>query len=149
MTFDEVLAQIVEMLRREGSLWWPIRPPVARSARAMMGAVRSGLEIVAAVGQLQFTPSLQVRIGIHTGPVVVDEIGAGERTERLALGETPNIAARVQVALGTPLQATKGWATPEVERVYVRARELCQQVEETPQLFPALFGLWLCYTGRA
>src|SRR4029453_9066107 len=59
-------------------------------------AVRSGLEIVAAVGQLKFTPPLQVRIGIHTGPVVVGEIGAGERTEQLALGETPNIAARVQ-----------------------------------------------------
>src|SRR5215510_9523996 len=59
-------------------------------------AVRSGLEIVVAVSQLPFTPSLQVRIGIHTGPVVVGAIGAGERTERLALGETPNIAARVQ-----------------------------------------------------
>src|SRR5262245_36244469 len=59
-------------------------------------AVRSGLEIVTAVGQLTYTPALQVRIGIHTGPVVVGEIGAGERTERLALGETPNIAARVQ-----------------------------------------------------
>src|SRR5215510_2545941 len=58
-------------------------------------AVRSGLEIVTAVGQLQYTPPLQVRIGIHTGPVVVGEIGAGERTEWLALGETPNIAARV------------------------------------------------------
>src|SRR5213593_4533031 len=57
-------------------------------------AVRSGLEIVAAVGQLKFTPPLQVRIGIHTGPVVVGEIGEGERTERLALGDTPNIAAR-------------------------------------------------------
>ena len=52
-------------------------------------AVRSGLEIVTAVGQLAYTPPLQVRIGIHTGPVVVGEIGAGERTERLALGETP------------------------------------------------------------
>src|SRR5262249_39582361 len=59
-------------------------------------AVRSGLEIVVAVGQLKYTPPLQVRVGIHTGPVVVGEIGAGERTERLALGETPNIAARVQ-----------------------------------------------------
>ena len=59
-------------------------------------AVRSGLEIVAAVGQLKYTPPLQVRIGIHTGPVVVGEIGAGEHTERLALGETPNLAARVQ-----------------------------------------------------
>jgi class 3 adenylate cyclase len=59
-------------------------------------AVRSGLEIVTAVRQLAYTPPLQVRIGIHTGPVVVGEIGAGEHTERLALGETPNIAARVQ-----------------------------------------------------
>jgi class 3 adenylate cyclase/predicted ATPase len=59
-------------------------------------AVRSGLEIVTAVRQLAYTPALQVRIGIHTGPVVVGEIGAGVRTERLALGETPNLAARVQ-----------------------------------------------------
>src|SRR4029077_13818258 len=59
-------------------------------------AVRSGLEIVAAVGQLEGTPPLQVRIGIHTGPTVVGEIGAGAHTERLALGETPNLAARVQ-----------------------------------------------------
>ncbi|MBI3801221.1 MAG: adenylate/guanylate cyclase domain-containing protein [Deltaproteobacteria bacterium] len=59
-------------------------------------AVRSGLEIVTAVNQLQYTTPLQVRIGIHTGPVVMSEIGAGERTEHLALGETPNIAARVQ-----------------------------------------------------
>ena len=59
-------------------------------------AVRSGLEVVTAVRQMAYTPPLQVRIGIHTGPVVVGEIGAGERMERLALGETPNIAARVQ-----------------------------------------------------
>ncbi len=59
-------------------------------------AVRSGLEIVTAVRQLVYTPPLQVRIGIHTGPVVVGEIGAGERTEWLALGETPNLAARIQ-----------------------------------------------------
>ena len=39
---------------------------------------------------------LQVRIGIHTGPVVVGEIGSSEKREMLALGETPNIAARVQ-----------------------------------------------------
>src|SRR5262245_39161595 len=64
--------------------------------KMMQSAPRSGLEIVTAVSQLAYTPPLQVRIGIHTGPVVVGEIGAGERMERLALGETPNIAARVQ-----------------------------------------------------
>src|SRR5262249_50550102 len=62
-------------------------------------AVRSGLEIVTAVSQLAYTPPLQARIGIHTGPVGGGgggEIGAGEHTEWLALGETPNIAARMQ-----------------------------------------------------
>jgi predicted ATPase len=43
---------------------------------------------------------------------------------------------------------TKGWAAPEVARVYTRARALCQQVGETPQLFPVLWGLWLFYMGR-
>ncbi len=39
---------------------------------------------------------LSVRLGIHTGLVVVGEIGGGDRHEQLALGETPNIAARLQ-----------------------------------------------------
>jgi predicted ATPase len=36
----------------------------------------------------------------------------------------------------------QGYAAPEVEEVYTRARALCQQVEEPPQLFPVLIGLW-------
>jgi class 3 adenylate cyclase/predicted ATPase len=56
---------------------------------------------------------------------------------------------RLQLALGAPLQATKGFAAPEVERVYTRARELCRQIGETPQLFSVLFGLWASYTARA
>ncbi len=39
---------------------------------------------------------LHVRIGIHTGLVVIGEIGSGEKREILALGETPNLAARLQ-----------------------------------------------------
>src|SRR5215510_8856794 len=37
-----------------------------------------------------------VRVGIHTGPVVVDTMGGGDRQEHLALGDTPNLAARLQ-----------------------------------------------------
>ena len=40
-------------------------------------------------------------------------------------------------------------AAPEVEQAYTRARELCQQVGETPQLFPVLLGLWTFYLVRA
>jgi class 3 adenylate cyclase len=59
-------------------------------------AVRTGLEIVEAIKGRAGPHSPQVRIGIHTGLVVVGEVGAGSRTEQLALGETPNVAARVQ-----------------------------------------------------
>jgi class 3 adenylate cyclase len=39
---------------------------------------------------------LAVRLAIHTGLVVVGEVGGGTRQEQLALGETPNLAARLQ-----------------------------------------------------
>ena len=42
---------------------------------------------------------------------------------------------------GRAINVTKGWDSPEVERVYARARELCLEAGETPQLLPALFGL--------
>jgi predicted ATPase len=51
----------------------------------------------------------------------------------------------LHVALGVSLMAVKGRAAPEVERVYTRARALCQQVGDTPQLFPVLRGLFLFY----
>jgi class 3 adenylate cyclase/predicted ATPase len=65
-------------------------------------AVRAGLGILEAMGQLH--PSLgqgrgvhlAVRLGIHTGLVVVGDVGGGVRQEQLALGETPNVAARLQ-----------------------------------------------------
>jgi hypothetical protein len=41
--------------------------------------------------------------------------------------------------------AIRGYAAPEVAATYNRARELCQQAEETLELFPVLFGLWLLY----
>jgi len=40
------------------------------------------------------------------------------------------------------LSATRGMAAPEVEQTYARARALCEQVGETPQLFPTLRGLY-------
>jgi class 3 adenylate cyclase/tetratricopeptide (TPR) repeat protein len=62
-------------------------------------AVRGGLAIVEAVGALDIEPRLQVRVGIATGPVVVgDIIGEGASEEAAVLGETPNLAARLQSA---------------------------------------------------
>jgi len=55
----------------------------------------------------------------------------------------------LQTALGVPLIATKGYAAPAAGEAYTRARELCQRVEETPQLFPVLVGLFRYYLVRA
>ena len=65
-------------------------------------AGRAGLGILEAMGLLNVRLEqergmrLAVRVGIHTGPVVVGAMGGGNRQEQLALGDTPNIAARLQ-----------------------------------------------------
>ena len=77
-------------------------------------------------------------------------------TQGLSLLQTlPETAERfahelaVQTALGPALMAHKGYAAPEVERAYFRARELCQHLGDTPQLFPSFRGLWVFYLLRA
>jgi len=54
----------------------------------------------------------------------------------------------LQVALGVPLTATRGQTSLEGERAHTRARELCQQLGQPPQLFPTLYGLWGFYFVR-
>ena len=64
-------------------------------------AVRAGLAIVLAVKAVAAPAPLRVRIGIATGPVVVGETGAGDASvPKMAVGETPNLASRVQGLAG-------------------------------------------------
>jgi len=79
-TADEILP--VPPLSKEGTQMPPLDKGAARSAGGF--------------GSVEGRRRLQVRIGIHTGPVVVGEIGGGAKRELLALGETPNLAARIQ-----------------------------------------------------
>ncbi len=67
------------------------------------------------------------------------------------LPDTPERAQQeltLQNTLGVSLRATKGYAAREVEQTYKRALELCQQMGETPQLFPVLYGLFAVYLVR-
>ena len=67
------------------------------------------------------------------------------------LPETPEHtqqALTLYIALGAALQIAKGHAAPEVEHAYTQARALCQQLGETPELVPVLFGLWRFYVLR-
>jgi predicted ATPase len=69
-----------------------------------------------------------------------------------ALPDTPERLQHellLQTTLGSALVVAKGQGAPDVGQAYARARELCRQVGETPQLFPVLFGLWRFYQVRA
>jgi len=54
----------------------------------------------------------------------------------------------LQMTLGPTLMAIKGYAAPEVEATYARARQICEQIGDTPQIVMVLFGLWAFYVVR-
>jgi class 3 adenylate cyclase/predicted ATPase len=92
-------------------------------------AVRAGLEIEAAVTRLETrgTEPLAVRIGIATGLVVVgDLVGEGSAQEQAVVGETPNLAARLQ-ALAKPRQIVLAGATRRLVGDLFRLRDLGRQ----------------------
>ena len=89
-------------------------------------AVRAGLELIAAVAALKTRAPLQTRVGIATGLVVVgDLIGSGEAQERGIVGETPNLAARLQ-----------GIAEPNVVVIAEGTRKLLGNLFELEDLGP-------------
>ena len=92
-------------------------------------AVRAGLGMVAAVQALNTQLAqrhgvrIAVRIGIHTGVVVVGEMGGGSRQEQLALGDTPNLAARLQ-GLAAPDTVVLSAATLRLVQGYFTYQDL-------------------------
>jgi class 3 adenylate cyclase len=92
-------------------------------------AVRAGLGMVAAMQALnahlaqRHRVQIAVRIGIHTGVVVVGDVGSGSRQEQLALGDTPNMAARLQ-GLASPDTVVLSAATFQLVQGYFTAQDL-------------------------
>jgi class 3 adenylate cyclase len=92
-------------------------------------AVRAGLGIVGALHTLntrleqRHRVRVAMRLGIHTGLVVVGEVGSGSRQEQLALGETPNLAARLQ-GLAAPDTVAISAATFRLVQGYFTAEPL-------------------------
>jgi predicted ATPase len=82
-----------------------------------------------------------------------EAVGLAQRGLALlrTLPETPARAPQERallLALGVSLVATQGFASPEVEQTYVRARALCRGTADDPSLFPVLYGLWNLYLVR-
>ena len=96
-------------------------------------AVRTGLGHGGGHGHAQYAAwdseqgvRLAVRVGIHTGLVVVGEMGGGGRQEQLALGDTPNIAARLQ-GLAAPDTVVISAATQRLIQGYFTCQDLGAQ----------------------
>src|SRR5262249_2902156 len=95
-------------------------------------AIRTGLGILAALRDLNtdLQPAkgvqLAIRIGIHTGLVVVGAMGSNGRHEQLALGETPNIAARIQ-GLAAPNTVAISEATSRLVQGYFECQNIGAQ----------------------
>jgi len=101
-------------------------------------AVRVGLQLVAAIGDLKTHAALQTRVGIATGVVVVgDLIGSGASQEQAIVGDTPNLAARLQ-----------GVAEPNSVVIAESTRKLVGSLFELEGLGPQeLKGISGPYTG--
>ena len=106
-------------------------------------AVRAGLDIVEAMGPLTARLErdrhlrLAVRLGIHTGLVVVGAMGGGGREEQLALGETPNVAARLQ-----------GLAAPDTVVISAASSLRCQLTPRPTNEAPAAIASFSGLTER-
>jgi class 3 adenylate cyclase/tetratricopeptide (TPR) repeat protein len=131
-------------------------------------AVGAGLEILTGLGTLndtlepQHSIRLAARVGIHTGPVVVGAMGGGAKSETLALGDTTNVAARLEVVaesdsvvisgatlrlvpgifatedLGTPV--LKGIAEPIRAHAVLRATGVRSRLDVDPSRLTPLVG---------
>ena len=92
-------------------------------------AVKTGLNIVESIKKYNKKVradkgiEIAVRVGIHTGLVVIGDIGRGAKRERLALGETPNIAARVQ-GLAEPNEVAISAQTQHIVRKHFNFKDL-------------------------
>src|SRR4029453_19375082 len=95
---------------------------VQRAVRTGLGMVEAMATLNSRLGQRQGI-RLAVRVGIHTGLVVVGEMGGGARQEQLALGETPNIAARLQ-GLAAPDTVVISAATQRLIQGYFACQPL-------------------------
>jgi class 3 adenylate cyclase/predicted ATPase len=111
--------------------------PTAREDAAVR-AVHASLALLAALQPLNATQleprygvRVQVRLGLHTGMAVIGEMGGGDRYEQLAMGDTPNIAARLQ-----------GLAAPDtVALSAITARLVQRRFALEPLGTPALKGV--------
>ena len=127
-------AQFPEMVATQPELLAHHLTEAGHAAQAVGYWQRAGERAVARSSNLEAISHLKAGLAVlQTIPETAERI----RQELL-----------LQTTLGPALMNTKGFAAPEAEHAYARARALCQSASETPQRFSVLRGLWQFYNGR-
>jgi predicted ATPase/DNA-binding winged helix-turn-helix (wHTH) protein len=153
--YQEVVYERVPAARR-GDLHRRIGERLEAGLRERAGEVASELAMHFERGR---DPRRAIRHLQVAGEIATQRSAAREAVAHLiralellrGLPDTPERAVQevaLQIALGGPLMAVKGRGAPEVEQAYTRAQELCQQIGDTPQLFPVVWGLFLFRRSR-
>jgi serine/threonine protein kinase/predicted ATPase len=90
-----------------------------------------------------------VRVFAAREAVVLARRGLAVLESLPASRERDELEFALQIVLGNLLIATRGYASPDVEAAYARARQLCQQLGDTNNLPPVLYGLYVNHLARA
>jgi predicted ATPase len=123
------------------------QPGLAAAELAIL--YEAGREFARAADLFRVAAENAARVFAHQAAAALASRGLGLLG---GLPDTPERAARefqLQMVLGLQLQMTYGYAAPDVEKVYGRARELWEHTPNVGPLFPILWGLWLFYKVRS
>ena len=107
-----------------------------------------GRDVPRAVQYLQYAGEQALRRSAHQEARVHLTAGLAQLQQLPDSPERAQQELALQVPLGAVLRATQAYGSPEVERAYLRACELCQQLEEPLQLSPVLYSLYELYEYR-
>jgi len=94
----------------------------------------------AGLGAIQRSANLEAIHHLERALEALEGLPEGSERDQLEIG--------LLIALGPVLMTARGWMAPEVGRAYERARDLCRRAEDAPQLFTALWGIWLYNASR-
>jgi len=131
---QELHSRIARVLRERFSHLIAAEPELLAHHHTEAGELEQAVENWLAAGRraIERSANFEAVAHLRRGLKLIDEMPEDTDRERREL--------KLQIAIGSPLLATKGYATPEVGMTYARARELCDRVGDEAQRLPVLYG---------
>jgi predicted ATPase len=134
--------QIAKTLESEFPTTADTEPEVLARHYSMANVIEPAIAYWRRAGELSAVSSANVEAISHYEHALelVESVPESKERDQLELD--------LRIALGGPLLMTRGHGASEVGGTYTRARELCRKIGDSPQIVPALFGMWRFYIGR-